>query len=1188
MDPSNRDDPPASLFTTTTASCRSTNPPPFGSNLNLMSPDPNTTATPIPASPPMISPSSLLSPSDGPARSPAIQQQQQHQQQQRAPRRTPSSNSLRDENRKSSPSLQKRSSTASLRSARNSGGSTSPRPSLSRRSSSNFATSPPTTNHIMLAKRSSLPAAPENPMPTSASIAAEHFQKEMEMHKSADLQSKTLVVVHDDCYGHRFSRPRTSKAALGTIVERPERIRAGVLGVSAAYVRLGRRHAGGRFAPHPNVDLPRLPVPPFQIRKTARSLALTSPAVTHVHGSKWMDDLKNMCDVAESRLALNGKELARPRSAGRDSSSASGPALHEGDLYLCSESLNAFEGALGGVCEGVDAVFGPNSTQRAFVCIRPPGHHCSSGHPSGFCWINNVHVGISYAAMIHGLTHAAILDFDLHHGDGSQDIAWQQNSKAITAAKNAASHKKTMIGYYSLHDINSYPCEIGDLEKVRNASVCIDKAHGQSIWNIHLEPWKTDSEFWELYASKYALLIEKARAFLRLHTERLASLPNGPQPKAAIFISAGFDASEWEGAGMQRHKVNVPTDFYAKFTADIVKMAQEEGLGTDGRVISVLEGGYSDRALTSGILSHLAGMGDTTTGTDSADEDHINHFSSDMTGRLGLSDSPPTDFRSPKPKAAFNTDWWAPTLLEELEALVYPPVLVTKPREKSTPTYFAPTQSFTAKVVNPSRDRRSNSSAVSLETEAPLPEVGWATATHELSKILIPSYRQTMSCRPEELNAEASRVRKERQAAAEGIVTPAPTAPTAPAVPEEGRMKLRTRKPKSSLPSTPKMESPKQQVLKGNRRTTIDPASDLPDASLDKSLAARAGRRKSTPSTPVTDAGAHEDDDEQRTLSCTAIEETNPGTSRPGTAASNRSSTSTTTRRTSTTRSTPKRSASPKTVPPVPRVPSGFLSNPSSGQGEQTELGSHSVSVSQEISTPDDIDSLAAGVRKLNIKLKVPSPEENAAREKKAAEQRKKSMPKGSSKTPKSPKRTNGAKTSRTSMAKSVVQSNPQPSALQTTSAQPETDHSVREENQEPTVNPPNMASVTSSPAMSSIPDSVTVGRPGRNIPTNVSTQAPALGSAMSPPLTPGTTNDTVRPQLSIFSPPTSAAQAKSGLPTFTSTGPIPFAPPSAVNNGSQSSSESRSNSLGYVAPGNTHGSFSSTNTGHNFDTRQH
>lgn len=930
-------------------------------------------------------------------------------------------------------------------------------------------------------------------IPTAAMIAAEHFQRDIDWHQSADLQSKTLVVVHDACYGHRFARPKSSRATLGSIVERPERIRAGVLGVSAAYVRLARRHAGERYAPHPSLDPHALPAPPFQIRKTARSLALTSPAVAHVHGSKWMDDLKTMCDAAESRLALNGKELVRPRSAGKDDHA---PEFHQGDLYLCSESLNAFEGALGGVCEGVDAVLGPSSTKRAFVCIRPPGHHCSSGHPSGFCWINNVHVGISYAAMSHGLTHAAILDFDLHHGDGSQEITWAQNSRAATAPKNAALYKKTRIGYFSLHDINSYPCEMGDFEKVRNASVCIDKAHGQSIWNVHLDSWKNESEFWELYATKYTILIEKARAFLRLHTERLASTSNGPKPKAAIFLSAGFDASEWEGAGMQRHKANVPTEFYAKFTADVARMAEEEGLGTDGRIISVLEGGYSDRALTSGVLSHLSGLSDTTASV--TEEQQIDHLASEMTD-LGLQNVlQESETNAQRTQgSSYDPTWWSSPVLEELEAWVYPAPAVKS--NGKIPTYLASTQSFTAKVVPSARDRMSAGGYVTYEPELPpLPEVGWATATHELSKILIPSDRQTMSCRPEDLNAEASRVRRERQAAAEGIPI-APAAPAEPVAREASRMQLRVRKPKQSLPGTPKAEStPKRQAVKGTRRTTIDAGSDL-ISSLDNSPATRMNRRKSS-------AAATENPEDGRSPS----RATAPP-SRPGTAASNRSTTS---RRTSTSRgTTPKRSASPpQNVPPVPRVPSGILHTASSEAPPPTGT---------ENTRPDDMDSLMAGVRKLNIKLKVPSPEENAAREKKAAEERKKA-----------------AKTSRYQRSSSVLKSSTTKNPAFSASAPPSTAPPLetKQEAREP------------SPDMASIPSTVTIGRPGSRKASAQPSFAASITTTNTPPLTPAsastaTTQDTFHPQQqSLFSPTASVTQSKHGLPTFTSSDAIPFA----------------------------------------------
>lgn len=1072
MVPSNCNDPPPSTLSS------SPNLPDdalLSDNLNRLSLG-SSASIPPPSSPSVLS-SSLLSSSEGPTPSRSTLAANQ----QATPRRTPSSSSLKDDRRKSTPSLKNRSSTASLRSVHNSGGSSSPR-TLTRRPSSNFATSPT----AMFPKRASLSPATDNQGPTAASIAAEYFKKEVNLHQSVDLQSKTLVVVHDACYGHRFSRPRTPRGTLNSIVERPERIRAGVLGVSAAYVRLGRRHSGERFAPHPDLDVHQLPVPPFQIRRTERSMPLSSPAVTHVHGTKWMDDLRNMCDTAESRLALNGKELVRPQSVGRDGLAADAAPLHEGDLYLCSESLNAFEGALGGVCEGVDAVFGTSSTKRAFVCIRPPGHHCSADHPSGFCWINNVHVGISYAAMTHGLTHAAILDFDLHHGDGSQEIAWEQNRKATTASKTAPSHKKTMVGYFSLHDINSYPCEMGDPEKVRNASVCIDNAHGQSVWNVHLEPWKTTSEFWNLYTTRYTMLLDKARAFLRHHTERLSSVPNGPSPKAAVFISAGFDASEWEGVGMQRHKVNVPTDFYAKFTADVVQMANEEGLGVDGRVISVLEGGYSDRALTSGILSHIAGLGDATTGIECA-SGQVNRLASEMTDRLGFSTMPPLNAGDPLVGLGFDTDWWSPNLLEELEALVCPQPTPAKPREKTGPTYSAPTQSFNAKVVSTARDRKSTGSQADSSIIRPLPAVGWATATHELSKILIPNDRQTISYRPEDLNAEASRVRRERQTALDGGGTVAG--------PEDNKMKLRMRK----------SSTPKEQAIKESRRTTINPASDL-----QKSLGMR-DRRQSGASTAASEAGDFADEPGRRTPSRTPVGRPGPS-SRPGSAMSSKSSVA----GARTSRSaTPKRS-SPRKAPPVPKVPSTFLSTgPADG------------------AAGDEMDNLTTGVRKLNIKLKVPSPEENAARERKSAEQRKVPV-----KTPKSPKKVvKGVRSARPQLGdrSSSVPVNPQGSSAPATPIE--------------VVIPVKQADQQQTPS-----DSLNSTLPQKETPATAAsssnspwggnmTGSPAATSEATASLTSKFVPESEGSQLAPYPSSKFAVQDKHELPVFTPTSPIPFAP---------------------------------------------
>ncbi|RYP15534.1 hypothetical protein DL765_005653 [Monosporascus sp. GIB2] len=662
--------------------------------------------------------------------------------------------------RSATPNLMRKSSTTSLRSV---AGTTRP---LSRRTS--------TTNlRSSTGKPSNFPIIVEKPAPTVAAVANEYFKRELDtLHAGLSTRpTETVVILHDACYGHRFSRPRSSKGLLSTIVERPERIQASILGVSTAYVRLGERHSEGNVPIHPNLDPTTLPSIPFLILKTERRLHLDASAVTNVHGTKWMEELKMMCESAEVKLATNGNELRRP-DINRGSDAEPPQKLHEGDLYLCSESQSAFEGALGAVCEAVDIVFSTSPQKRAFVAVRPPGHHCSASHPSGFCWVNNVQVGIMHGVLTHGLTHAAIIDFDLHHGDGSQAIAWAHNKRGL--AKNAAAWKKTSIGYFSLHDINSYPCEYGDEEKVKNASLCIDNAHGQNIWNVHLQEWKTEVEFWELYQSKYSILLEKARNYLRLQTKRFQA--SGQVPTGAIFLSAGFDASEWEGVGMQRHKVNVPTEFYARITRDVVKLAAEEGLGVDGRVISVLEGGYSDRALYSGVLSHLSGL----TGNEPvfAREDVNGGLGHEMGNRM-RSPSQKDSRRStlseddslPKfPAFPYDPSWWSASELDQLDAYTAPPPpKPIKIRDGPAPTYCSPTRASEAKLTEMAKVRRSlsgynaSNGGRPVEIRAitpPPPDVSWPAAAHELSNLLIPSHRQISSCKHEELNPEATKVKQ--------------------------------------------------------------------------------------------------------------------------------------------------------------------------------------------------------------------------------------------------------------------------------------------------------------------------------------------------------------------------------------------------------------------------------------------
>lgn len=635
----------------------------------------------------------------------------------------------------------------------------------------------------------------EKPAPTAASVASTYLEKELEVLHPNSTQyrnAETMVVLHDSCYGHRYSRHQTTKRDLGFIVERPERIQACTLGVAMAYIRLGERHCDGKNPIHPDLDPFSLPNVPFRILKTDRKLAIGSTTVTNVHGSDWMENLKSMCNAAESNLSQSKNEVSRPEKE-----------LHSGDLYLCEESLNAFEGALGAVCEAVDEIFSNSPCKRAFVVVRPPGHHCSASDPSGFCWLNNVHVGIMHGFMNHGLTHAAIIDFDLHHGDGSQAIALAHSSRCGKGLpKNAPAWQKTTIGYFSMHDINSFPCEDGDIQKISNASICISEKQLLSAWNVHLDNWSSDVEFWKLYQSKYSILLEKARSYLRSETERYHAL--GQEPKAAIFLSAGFDASEWEAGSMQRHAVKVPTDFYARITRDVVKMATEEGLSVEGRVISVLEGGYSDRALYSGVLSHLGGLAGSD-GAVTPKEGISGGLAYEMASRIG-SLSRRNTLTESEMKFPYDPSWWSAPELDRFDATMDSPsqeLPAKKPRNFTPGNYSSPTQASSAKAVDPTKVRRSVSGyslsqwSISRPPTPPPPDVPWNTAAHELGKLLIPKDCRVNSYDYRELKEMGAKAKRARQSEIEqsAAVSGADFNPAVPPAPPPIRKSQRERKP---------------------------------------------------------------------------------------------------------------------------------------------------------------------------------------------------------------------------------------------------------------------------------------------------------------------------------------------------------------------------------------------------------
>jgi histone deacetylase HOS3 len=263
------------------------------------------------------------------------------------------------------------------------------------------------------------------------------------------------------------------------------------------------------------------------------------------------------------------------------------------DLYVCPQTIDAVKGCLGSIYNAIDNVCGKGAMKKSetsFCVIRPPGHHGTKQAPMGFCFINNIIVGCIYAHKIHHIQRIAILDIDLHHGNGTQEFVKELNKRRI-----GAETKKTLTLFYgSMHDILSYPCETKQDTYIDAASICL-MDHDYYIWNVHLDSWKTMEDFEISYHEKYSQLWKRAERFFK-----------GYDPEQClIMLSAGFDAHEMELKEIQRYGKNVPNIFYHRFTTDVMKVAER---CCEKKIVSILEGGYSDQALMHASCGHIGAL----------------------------------------------------------------------------------------------------------------------------------------------------------------------------------------------------------------------------------------------------------------------------------------------------------------------------------------------------------------------------------------------------------------------------------------------------------------------------------------------------------------------------------------------------------------------------------------------------
>lgn len=220
------------------------------------------------------------------------------------------------------------------------------------------------------------------------------------------------------------------------------------------------------------------------------------------------------------------------------------------DTRLCPHSISAANLAAGSVIQGVDEIMA-GDYQRAFCAVRPPGHHAETATSMGFCIYNGIAIGARHAMAEHGLERIAILDFDVHHGNGTVDIFKDDPSVLVCSSFQ--------------HPF--YPYKYFDIDR-------------PNIVNTPLESGT------------------KGDAFRRAIERDWLPALNQHQPQL-ILVSAGFDAHRDDPlAGL-----NLLESDYAWVTDFICHAANDHA---NGRVISVLEGGYNPEVLARCALEHVA------------------------------------------------------------------------------------------------------------------------------------------------------------------------------------------------------------------------------------------------------------------------------------------------------------------------------------------------------------------------------------------------------------------------------------------------------------------------------------------------------------------------------------------------------------------------------------------------------
>ena len=230
------------------------------------------------------------------------------------------------------------------------------------------------------------------------------------------------------------------------------------------------------------------------------------------------------------------------------------PKALDPDTMACPGTWNAALRAAGAAVAATDDVIGGRA-KNAFCAVRPPGHHATRDETMGFCFFNNVAVAARHALDVHGLERVAIIDFDVHHGNGTEDII--------------AGDERVLMCSFFQHPLYPY-------------SGAVPK--GTNMINVPVAPYTRGGELRETIDAMWMPRLEEFR----------------PQ---MVFISAGFDAHREDDLG----QLGLVEADYEWITRRLVALADRHA---QGRIVSCLEGGYSLSALARSVAAHVRVLAD--------------------------------------------------------------------------------------------------------------------------------------------------------------------------------------------------------------------------------------------------------------------------------------------------------------------------------------------------------------------------------------------------------------------------------------------------------------------------------------------------------------------------------------------------------------------------------------------------